>query len=67
MKKLRNGVEEILYILYDEKKNSYLIGGGSSTAPQIRVYDSLEEANKARDRYWPKVHILAYDRIVGLF
>ena len=50
-----------LYVLLDEN-NKFVTGGGSSTKPFIRVYDSLESAKRGL-RYFKYARIVPYGAI----
>lgn len=53
----------ILYMLYyhDPVGIRWKMGGGSSTRPGPRIYESREKAERARDRYFPRALIKEID------
>ncbi len=49
-----------IYVIFDEKNNTYQVGGGSSTLPRERFYLELKKASQIRDRYFKNCKIQVF-------
>lgn len=47
----------MFFILFDRKRNTYILGGGSSSPAKERIYYSIDAAKQNRDRYFPTAEI----------